>query len=109
MSKQQLAKVFENSLHQLKDCPNVVDIRNCGLIGAVQIQARDGDPSIRPFELGMRLKAGFYVRFAVTPYSFRPNVQQQTFRISIVYLQQYTNTYTKLIRAVNIKNTTNSI
>lgn len=68
-----LSSGFETSLHQLKDCPNVVDIRNCGLIGAVQISPRDGDPSIRPFEIGMRLwKAGFYVRFGGDTLQFGP-------------------------------------
>lgn len=68
-----LSAGFEQSLHQLKGCPNVVDIRNCGLIGAVQIQGRDGDPTIRPFELGMRLwKAGFYVRFGGDTLQFGP-------------------------------------
>lgn len=73
-----LSSGFEKSLHQLKDCPHVIDIRNCGLIGAVQIQARDGDPSIRPFELGMRLwKAGFYVRFGGDTLQFGPMLNSQ--------------------------------
>lgn len=28
-----LAPVFETTLHGLRDCPNVIDIRNCGLVG----------------------------------------------------------------------------
>ena len=68
-----LSPGFETVLHQLKGSPHVVDIRNCGLIGAVQLAARDGDPSIRPFEIGMQLwKAGFYVRFGGDTLQFGP-------------------------------------
>lgn len=69
-----LSQPFADLLHQLKgSSPHIVDIRNCGLIGAVQIAARDQDPSIRPFELGMQLwKAGFYVRFGGDTLQFGP-------------------------------------
>ncbi|QTF07870.1 aspartate aminotransferase family protein [Brenneria izadpanahii] len=68
-----LALPFENALHTLKGTKNVVDIRNCGLVGAIQISARDGDPSVRPFEAGMALwKKGFYVRFGGDTLQFGP-------------------------------------
>lgn len=68
-----LSPGFESALHQLKDCPHVVDIRNLGLIGAVQLSPRDGDASIRPFEVGLQLwKAGFYVRFGGDTLQFGP-------------------------------------
>ncbi|AOA58603.1 aspartate aminotransferase family protein [Acinetobacter larvae] len=68
-----LSSDFEQLIHQLKDSKHVIDIRNCGLIGAVQLQARDGDPTIRPFEVGMRLwQAGFYVRFGGDTLQFGP-------------------------------------
>lgn len=68
-----LSDPFQSLLHQLKTSPHVIDIRNCGLIGAVQIQARDKDPSIRPFELGMALwQAGYYVRFGGDTLQFGP-------------------------------------
>ncbi|MDX7998485.1 aspartate aminotransferase family protein [Xenorhabdus sp. Reich] len=69
----ELAPYFEQALHELKHCPNVVDIRNCGLVGAIQIAARDSDAAIRPFEVGMALwKAGFYVRFSGDTLQFGP-------------------------------------
>jgi beta-alanine--pyruvate transaminase len=43
-----LAPVFEDKLHALKGSKHVVDIRNCGLAGAIQLAARDGDAAIRP-------------------------------------------------------------
>jgi len=37
-----LAKEFENGVHSLKGLPNVVDCRNLGLIGAVELAPRPG-------------------------------------------------------------------
>nr|WP_217487644.1 aspartate aminotransferase family protein [Acinetobacter oleivorans] len=68
-----LAPSFEKLLHELKGTPNIIDIRNCGLIGSVQLAPRDGDATIRGFEIGMQLwKAGFYVRFGGDTLQFGP-------------------------------------
>lgn len=68
-----LAPSFEKMLHGLKGAPHVLDIRNCGLIGALQLAPRDGDATIRGFELGMKLwKEGFYVRFGGDTLQFGP-------------------------------------
>lgn len=65
---------FENSLHALKDSsPTIIDIRNCGLGGAIQLDAREGDPTIRPYEAGLKLwEKGFYVRFGGDTLQFGP-------------------------------------
>jgi beta-alanine--pyruvate transaminase len=69
----ELAPHFESVLHGVKGAKNVVDIRNYGLAGAIQIAARDGDAIVRPFEAGMKLwKAGFYVRFGGDTLQFGP-------------------------------------
>ncbi|QCR38037.1 aspartate aminotransferase family protein [Nissabacter sp. SGAir0207] len=69
----ELAPHFETSLHALRHCPNVVDIRNCGLVGAIQLAPREGDAIVRPFDAGMALwKAGFYVRFGGDTLQFGP-------------------------------------
>lgn len=68
-----LAPEFEQLIHGLKQAKHVVDIRNCGLIGAIQLQPRDGDATVRPFEVGTALwKAGFYVRFGGDGLQFGP-------------------------------------
>ena len=68
-----LAPSLEKAIHGLKGAKHIVDIRNCGLAGALQIAPRDGDPIIRPFEAGMALwKAGFYVRFGGDTLQFGP-------------------------------------
>jgi beta-alanine--pyruvate transaminase len=45
----ELAKVWEDGLHSLKGEPNVIDVRNIGLVGAVELQPIDGQPTKRAF------------------------------------------------------------
>ncbi|MDC9596286.1 aspartate aminotransferase family protein [Xenorhabdus anantnagensis] len=75
----ELAPHFEQALHELKHCPNVVDIRNCGLVGAIQLAPRNGDAAIRSFDAGIALwKAGFYVRFSGDALQFGPMFNAET-------------------------------
>ncbi len=61
---QRLAPAFEQALHNLRGLPNVVDIRNIGLAGAVQLAPRDGDATVRPYEVGIKCwQKGMYVRW----------------------------------------------
>lgn len=74
----ELAPHFEKAIHGLRGAKHIVDIRNCGLAGALQIAPRDGDAIIRPFEAGMALwKAGFYVRFGGDTLQFGPTFNTQ--------------------------------
>ena len=45
-----LAPYFEKQVHSLRDCPNVVDIRNIGLMGAVELAPIPGKPGERAYE-----------------------------------------------------------
>jgi len=44
-----LAPYWEDALHSLKDHPHVIDIRNEGLIGAVELEPIAGEPTKRAF------------------------------------------------------------
>ncbi|NDL65121.1 aspartate aminotransferase family protein [Acerihabitans arboris] len=69
----ELAPHFERAIHGLTGARNVVDIRNCGLAGAIQLAPRDGNGTIRPMDAGLALwKAGFYVRFGGDTLQFGP-------------------------------------
>ncbi|NML32372.1 aspartate aminotransferase family protein [Paraburkholderia antibiotica] len=69
----ELAPGFEEAIHGLRGTRHVVDIRNCGLAGALQLAPRDSDPTVRPFEAGLALwKKGFYVRFGGDTLQFGP-------------------------------------
>jgi beta-alanine--pyruvate transaminase len=45
-----MAPVLEAKLHSLKGSPHVIDIRNQGLVGAVELAPRAGSPGARAFE-----------------------------------------------------------
>lgn len=68
-----IAPIFESKLHALKGRQHVVDIRNYGLAGAIQLAAREGDPTVRPRDAGLALwDAGFYVRYGGDTLQFGP-------------------------------------
>lgn len=68
-----LAPQLEEAIHGLRQCKHVIDIRNLGAAGAIQLAPRDGDPAIRPFEAGLALwRKGFYVRFGGDTLQFAP-------------------------------------
>ena len=42
---------WQEALHSLKDLPNVIDIRNAGLVGAVHLASREGAPGTRGYDV----------------------------------------------------------
>jgi beta-alanine--pyruvate transaminase len=48
---QQLQGYFADALHSLKGQPNVIDIRNIGLVGGVELSALPGEPGKRAFNV----------------------------------------------------------
>jgi beta-alanine--pyruvate transaminase len=47
----ELAPYWEQALHSLKGKPHVIDIRNIGLVGAIELAAREGAPGARAYDL----------------------------------------------------------
>lgn len=47
----ELADDWQNALHSLKGLPHVADIRNLGLVGAVELTSRDGAPGARAYDV----------------------------------------------------------
>jgi beta-alanine--pyruvate transaminase len=45
----EIAKYWEDALHSLKGLPHVIDIRNLGLIGAIELEPIAGSPTKRAF------------------------------------------------------------
>ncbi|WP_297103485.1 aspartate aminotransferase family protein [uncultured Devosia sp.] len=45
----ELGKVWEDALHSLKGLPHVIDIRNIGLVGAIELEPIAGQPTKRAF------------------------------------------------------------
>lgn len=49
-----LAAPFEELLHAFADHDKVIDVRNCGLMGAIELAPRDGAPGARGLEVHKR-------------------------------------------------------
>jgi beta-alanine--pyruvate transaminase len=46
-----MAPTFERAVHSLKDLPNVIDVRNLGLVGGIELAPIDGQPGKRAFSV----------------------------------------------------------
>jgi beta-alanine--pyruvate transaminase len=58
-----LAAEWEDAVHSLRGLPHVLDIRNYGLIGAVELEPRAGKPGARAFEVFLKcFERGVMVR-----------------------------------------------
>ncbi|HLS85624.1 MAG TPA: aminotransferase class III-fold pyridoxal phosphate-dependent enzyme, partial [Burkholderiales bacterium] len=68
-----LEKQFEDALHALKDAPHVIDARNCGLMGAIELEPRPGAPGKRAYEVFLKaFEAGVLFRFTGDTLAFAP-------------------------------------
>ncbi len=43
----EMAPYFEGAIHAMKDLPNVIDVRNLGMMGAIELEPRPGAPTTR--------------------------------------------------------------
>jgi beta-alanine--pyruvate transaminase len=60
----ELSGYFGNLVHELKQSPNIDDIRNCGFAAGFSLTHYPGEPARRPYEVAMSMwKKGFYVRY----------------------------------------------
>ena len=60
-----MSPIWEAALHGLADAPHVIDIRNLGLMGAIEFAPRPGAPGARGFEaMVAAFEAGLTVRSA---------------------------------------------
>ncbi len=59
----ELAKHWEDALHSLKGLPHVIDVRNIGLVGAVELEPIAGEPAKRAFSAFVKAyEAGILIR-----------------------------------------------
>lgn len=47
----ELAPYWQDAIHSLKDAPHVIDIRNAGLVGGVELESRPGKPGTRAYDV----------------------------------------------------------
>ena len=59
----EMAPYFEEALHSLKGLPHVIDVRNIGLVGAIELQPIAGQPTKRAFSAFLKaFEAGVLIR-----------------------------------------------
>ena len=46
-----MAPVFENALHSMRGLPHVIDVRNLGLVGGIELEPIAGSPGKRAFDV----------------------------------------------------------
>jgi beta-alanine--pyruvate transaminase len=69
----ELAKYWEDAAHSMRDCPNVIDIRNLGLIAAIELAPRPGKVGARGFEAHLKaFEKGAYIRSTGDVLAFAP-------------------------------------
>jgi len=68
-----LEKHWEDAIHSLKGLPNVIDIRNYGLMGAVELSPKAGAPGSRGYNALVKcFEAGVLVRYTADTVAFSP-------------------------------------
>jgi beta-alanine--pyruvate transaminase len=69
----ELAPYWENAMHSLRDAPHVIDIRNLGLIGGIELKPRPGAPTQRALEAFRKcFDAGLLIRVTGDILAFSP-------------------------------------
>jgi beta-alanine--pyruvate transaminase len=64
---------FEDALHACRDLPGVIDVRNMGLMGAIELEPLPGQPGKRGFERMIACyEAGLMTRVAGDTFEFSP-------------------------------------
>jgi beta-alanine--pyruvate transaminase len=68
-----LEKHWQDAIHALKGARHVVDIRNLGLMGAIELEPRLGSPGKRAFEAFVKtFEAGVLIRYTGDILAFSP-------------------------------------
>jgi beta-alanine--pyruvate transaminase len=68
-----LAPVFEEAIHKLRGEPHVIDVRNLGLIGGVELKPRDGAPGARAYDVFVNCyQKGVLTRYTGDILAFSP-------------------------------------
>ncbi len=69
----ELSPYWEEQVHALKGLPNVIDIRNIGLIAAIELAPRKDAPGTRALDAHIKaFERGAYVRFAADTIALSP-------------------------------------
>jgi beta-alanine--pyruvate transaminase len=68
-----MAPYFETAIHKLRGAPHVIDVRNLGLVGGVELEPRPGQPGARAAEIFVKcFEQGVMVRYTGDILAFSP-------------------------------------
>jgi beta-alanine--pyruvate transaminase len=68
-----IAPVFEREIHKLRDARHVIDVRNLGLVGGVELAPREGAPGARAYDVFVRCyEKGVLTRYTGDILAFSP-------------------------------------
>ena len=68
-----MAPVFEREIHKLRDARHVIDVRNLGLVGGVELAPREGAPGARAYDAFVRCyEKGVLTRYTGDILAFSP-------------------------------------
>jgi beta-alanine--pyruvate transaminase len=68
-----LESYWEDAVHSLRGAPHVIDIRNIGLVGAIELEPRAGAPAARGFDVFLKcFEAGILVRVTADTIALSP-------------------------------------
>ncbi|WP_396270141.1 aspartate aminotransferase family protein [Ideonella sp.] len=74
-----LEAYFAEKLHTLRDCPHVIDIRNIGLVGGIEMASRPGAPALRAYDVFLDcFKEGLLIRTTGDTIALSPPLIIQT-------------------------------
>ncbi|QJR13769.1 aspartate aminotransferase family protein [Usitatibacter palustris] len=70
-----MGPVMENAVHSLKGTKHVIDLRNYGLVGAVELESRPGAPGARAFDVYLKCwEKGVVLRTAGDTVAIAPSL-----------------------------------
>lgn len=59
-----MSDYFQQAMHSLRGCKHIVDIRNYGFAAGFTIAPANGDPILRPYQIGIKMwQKGFFIRY----------------------------------------------
>jgi beta-alanine--pyruvate transaminase len=91
-----MSPYLEDAIHALKDLPNVIDIRNIGLVGAIELSPREGAPGARGMEACIKAyEAGLMVRVSGDVIALSPPLI-----VEKSHIDEMMETLTKVIKAI---------
>jgi beta-alanine--pyruvate transaminase len=81
-----LEKHWEDAIHSLKGAPNVIDIRNIGLMGAIEFAPKPGAPGSRGYNALVKcFEAGVLTRYTADTLAFSPPLIVQKTQIDQIF------------------------